>query len=153
VCATRPMDPPRAVDDLRGLRTDADACFGRRAEALLVTGPATAPVPLSLAPVQRRGGASMARCGTVVGRGRRLRGRSPLAEGHALDVSGGARCDAGTTLLRPAMPPGPPAARAGRTGGSISWTAPLDVQRVERRADANALAAWSPAPRCRRRRG
>lgn len=162
------MDTSHAFDVLAQFRTALYGCFRRRADALfelidalLTTGPTPAPIHLSLAPVHRRGWGSLY---AALAHGRIARAtvrdlvaRYPLADGqplYAVDVSVWPRCDAETSPERgyyyhaSRHSAGQPivAGWAYQWVNQLSlcadsWTAPLDVQRVHPREDANTIAA------------
>jgi DDE superfamily endonuclease len=162
------MDTTAALDSLHAFRADVYASFRYRADALfelmdalLSAGTGPSPVHLSLAPIHRRGWGSLY---AALTHGRMARqalrdlvARPPLAEGHplyAVDVSVWPRCDAETSPERgyyyhaSRHSAGPPIVAGGADQWinhlnltPASWTAPLDVQRVPPREDANTVAA------------
>jgi Transposase DDE domain len=153
---------------LRTFRAELYACFEQRADALfelmdavLTAGPVTSPAHLSLEAVHRRGWGSvydalaLGRIDTEACRA--LLARQPLAAGqpiYAVDVSVWPRCDAETSPAR-GFYYHPARHSAGRpivagwayqwvaqlSFARDSWTAPVDVQRVHPRANANQAAA------------
>jgi hypothetical protein len=162
------MDTKAALDSLRAFRADVHARFRYRADALfelsdalLTAGTVPSPVHLSLAPIHRRGWGSLY---AALTHGRMARqalrdlvAQYPLAEGqplYAVDVSVWPRCDAETSPERgyyyhaSRHSAGQPIVAGWAyqwvnqlTLTPDSWTAPLDVQRVHPREDANTIAA------------
>jgi hypothetical protein len=162
------MNDTEALVNLRTFRQALYGCFERRADALLeltdallAAGPVLSPAHLSQEAVHRRGWGSLY---AALAKGRvhntalrSLLARHPLVDGqpiYAVDCSVWARCAAMTSAER-----GYYYHSSRHTGGvpvvagwsyqwisqlsfrRDSWTAPLDVQRVPRTADVNAVAA------------
>jgi DDE superfamily endonuclease len=172
------MNDVPALNTLAEFRAALYGCLRRRADALfeltdalVTTGPTLSPAHLSLAPVHRRGWGSLYAALTH-GRltrqaARDLVARYPLADGqplYAVDVSVWPRCDAETSPERgyyyhsSRHSAGKPIV-AGWAYQWInqlsltpdSWTAPLEVQRVQPGADTNTVAATQIKELVRRR--
>ena len=162
------MDTPDPLAPLRAFREALYACFARRADALfevtdaLLATDALPSLPhLSLVPLHRRGWGSVydaLAAGRLDGEAlRALVARHPPAEGpsiYAVDVSVWPRCDAEASPGRgfyyhPSRHSAGQPIVAGWAYQWVaqlsferdSWTAPVDVQRVQPTENANAAAA------------
>jgi hypothetical protein len=170
-------EPLSAHTMLRDFRADLHACLSRRGDALfdltdaLLTADAVpSPVHLSLVPAHRRGWgslyAALAHGRIDVPALRALLADHPLADGqpiYAVDCSVWVRDDAETSPERgfyyhPSRHSAGQPIVAGwayqwlaqRSFMRDSWTAPLDVQRVHPRQDANAVAIEQIRRLCQR---